>query len=195
MKIKSLLLVAFFALCLLPISSYACACCAEVGEYSISSRKPLSFELDELKKLKFGTPNLFTVTEDDTEGIFPVGEKYFLNALFLNNIWKFTFKDEKGKSGILTLPMSATMIDYKADIHDNKDGGETVLYKELRFKSSVKSGTGIFKKGIAPATDYFLVLQGRGNNCMNASDFTHWRLEITGKNASFAFFGELKPVS
>ena len=181
----------FFAICLLPVSSFACACCADAGEYSISSRKPQTYELDELKKLKFGTPNLFTGVEDDTKGIFPLGEKYFLTETLFKNVWKFTFKDEKGKSGILTLPMSATMVDYKADIHDNKDGGEPVLYKELRFKSNVQSGTGIFKKGISPATDYFLVLQGRGNNCTNAADFTHWRLEITGKNASYAFFGKL----
>jgi hypothetical protein len=54
------------------------------------------------------------------------------------------------------------------------------------------SGTGIFKKGIVPATAYFLVFQGKGNQCMAAEQFTHWRLEVMGKKASYAFFGTLK---
>jgi len=36
-----------------------------------------------------------------------------------------------------------------------------------------------------------LIFQGRGNRCDNAEDFTHWRLEISGKKTSYAFFGEL----
>jgi hypothetical protein len=35
------------------------------------------------------------------------------------------------------------------------------------------------------------VLQGRGNSCDTAEDFTHWRLKITGNKADYAFYGEL----
>jgi hypothetical protein len=55
----------------------------------------------------------------------------------------------------------------------------------------VQTGNGFFQSSIIKPTTYFLVLQGRGNNCDNAEDFTHWRLEITGRKADYAFFGEL----
>jgi hypothetical protein len=35
------------------------------------------------------------------------------------------------------------------------------------------------------------VLQGRGNSCDGAEDFTHWQLKIAGKKADYAFYGEL----
>ncbi|HSK73862.1 MAG TPA: hypothetical protein VK892_19345, partial [Pyrinomonadaceae bacterium] len=52
-------------------------------------------------------------------------------------------------------------------------------------------GNGIFKSSIIKPTTYFLVFQGRGNNCDDVLDFTHWRLEINGRNADYAFFGKL----
>ncbi|MGI8641023.1 MAG: hypothetical protein ACR2MG_13900 [Pyrinomonadaceae bacterium] len=72
---------------------------------------------------------------------------------------------------------------------------EPLLYKEWRFKGNVQIGNGFFQTSIVQPTTYFLVLQGRGNGCDNPEDFTHWRLEIAGKKASYAFFGELKSSS
>lgn len=69
-----------------------------------------------------------------------------------------------------------------------------MLYKEWRFQGAVK-GDGVFNHGLMAPAKYFLVFQGRGNNCDNAEDFTHWRLEITGRKARYAFYGALaKPV-
>ena len=39
---------------------------------------------------------------------------------------------------------------------------------------------GFFKAGIDENTEFSLILQGRGNVCNNAEDFTHWRLEVSG---------------
>ena len=178
-----------------PPDAFACACCAERGTYSISTRKPAKFELDELKRIQFGTTNLFETMAypDDIKGISPLGEKFSLNGLLQNSLWKFNFKDGAGKSGTLNLSKPLSMVAFAADIYDNPDQGlGPSLYKEWRFKYRVQSGTGIFQTGIAPGTEYFLVLQGRGNNCTQAEDFKHWRLEITGKRANYAFFGELK---
>jgi hypothetical protein len=177
-------------------SAFYCACCAEPGTYSISVKKPDAYERGELERIRFSDANLFMTAagEDNIKGLSPIGENYTVDGLFLKNSWKFSFKDEKGKTGTLALPMPATMVAFAADIHDREgeSAAEPVLYKELRFKYKVQNGSGIFQKGIAPATEYFLVLQGRGNNCTSAADFTHWRLEITGKKASYAFFGKLK---
>ncbi len=194
MKICLLLLLAFASsIVLFPSDALACACCAERGAYSISTKNPTEYEIKELKRIQFATANLYmTAGEDDIKGISAIGETYSLTGSLASNLWKFNFKDAAGKSGTLNLTKPVSMVAFSADIHDGDGTGEVVLYKEWRFKYRVQSGTGIFQTGIAPATEYFLVLQGRGNNCSQADDFKHWRLEITGKKASYAFFGELK---
>jgi hypothetical protein len=199
MKICLILLFVFAAAVLIfPSDALACACCADAGTYSIGVRKPSNSEFNELKKLNFGATNLFTTPgyPDDVKGISSLGDNYSSTGSFQNNLWKFNITGEAGESGTLNLLKPTSMVDFKADLHDSANGGnEPVLYKEWRFKSRVQSGTGIFQKGIAPATEYFLILQGRGNNCTQAEDFTHWRLEITGKKASYAFFGKLNAAS
>ena len=111
------------------------------------------------------------------------------------NVWKLTFRNGD-ESGTLTLPLPAKMLRYAADIHDGRtiggDSRKPLLYKEWRFEGEV-NGTGFFNAGIVSRTKYFLVLQGRGNNCDTAEDFTHWRLKITGNKADYAFYGELSP--
>jgi hypothetical protein len=112
-------------------------------------------------------------------------------STFTAKTWKFTLKSKGGKTGTLTLPIPTQMVSFKVDIHDGEPNTETSLYKEFRYKGTVSSGTSLFKAGIVRPTTYFLVFQGRGNNCDNASDFTHWRLEITGPKASYAFYGKM----
>jgi hypothetical protein len=195
MRIRALLFFIFAVVILFsPPNALACACCADAGTYVISTKKPTNFEFGELAKIKFATANLFTTPAypEDLKGINSEGENFSLGGSLQGNLWKLNFKEEQNKSGTLNLTKPISMVAFMADLHDSKDNGLTInLYKEWRFKYRVQSGTGIFQTGIAPATEYFLVLQGRGNACTQAEDFTHWRLEITGKRASYAFFGTL----
>ncbi len=199
MKFNKTISFTFFAAAIIylsfPLNVFACACCAEPGAYSISVKKPKKFELDELRKIRFATANLFMTAagESNIKGISPLGENYLLNGLFQSGAWKLNLKDDKGKIGTLVLPMPTSAVAYAADIHDGKEGGAggPLLYKEWRFKYKVQSGTGIFQTGITPATEYFLVFQGRGNACTQAEDFKHWRLEVTGRKANYSFYGEL----
>ena len=173
-----------------------CACCAEPGQYSINVRKPHDFELEILKEIQFATANLFTnaASPENIKGINGLTDSYSVKGDFQNKLWKFNFTDDKSKTGLLMLPMPATMVEFAADIFDREENHSAgpILYKEWRFKFKVRQGTGIFQTGIAPLTDYFLVLQGRGNNCASSDDFKNWRLEITGKKASYAFYGTVK---
>lgn len=84
------------------------------------------------------------------------------------------------------------MWNHSADIHDGKlsAGGGPLLYKEWRLEGEIK-GNGIFKNGTAAPATYVLVLQGRGNGCDNAEDFAHWRLQVRGEQADYAFYGKL----
>ena len=192
-----------------PSKALACACCAEPGTYMLWTGKPSEHEMSILGEMKFdkdaglfmteagmdGTKGLKEIEKDmETESWVASPGDFDLVNSFTARIWKFNFKTPTGKNGILTLPMPTQMLQYKVDIHDGKmiGAGGPMLYKEWRFKGTVTSGTGIFKASIIRPTTYFLVFQGRGNGCDNTEDFTHWRLEISGRNADYAIFGELE---
>lgn len=183
----------------------ACACCAERGAYSISVRQPDTYLLDEMKNLAFGkTATLFTteagldpsvvrgLPADYNDNNTAFSDTFDFAGGFKAKQWKLDFKDYRGRAGSLLLAQPPTMLRFAVDTHDNENagGGNVVLYKEWRFQG-VAQGTGFFQAGFAPATKFFLVFQGRGNNCDSANDFTHWRVEITGRKAGYAFWGKM----
>lgn len=189
------MLLGLACLLLLPAPALACACCSSEGAYHIGFDRPSEYELSLLRQVRFdGTARLFTGEADVEEmakGVAYPKESYTLGGSLVGGAWRLTFRDG-GRTGTLTLPLPAKMLSYTADIHDGNTspGGGPLLYKEWRFEGQA-AGTGFFQAGIAAPTKYFLVLQGRGNGCQNAEDFTHWRLKITGRKADFAFYGEL----
>ena len=186
----------------------ACACCAEPGTYSIWTGKPEGYKLDVVGDIKFDKESFLYTTEAGFEAIKGLGElkkdfespdwvasagTFDFTASYAAKTWKLNFKTKSGKTGTLDLPLPAQMLTFKVDIHDGRNGGGggPLLYKEFRFKGNVRSGNGFFQKGIVNPTSYFLVFKGRGNGCDNSEDFTHWYLEIRGKNAQYEFFGKL----
>ncbi|MCA1608349.1 MAG: hypothetical protein LC730_02680 [Acidobacteria bacterium] len=211
MVTKRLLTVIFSIIVLLALSpaALACACCAETGHYSIWTGKPDKYYTGLLDEMKFDQKAFLYMTEADFEVIKGLNEikkdyesqswvatagEFDLVNVFTARTWKFTLKTKSGKTGVLTLPRPPKMLIFKVDIHDGSDQGlGPSLYKEFRFKGNVAGGTGFFRRGIVKPTSYFLVFQGRGNGCDNAADFTHWRLELDGPKAEYAFFGKMKP--
>lgn len=189
LAITMLLITAF----VLPQQVWACACCADEGEYGISFSRPSANQLGLLRQIRFSeTATLFTDAEglEAVRGLANPKETYALEGSLASSLWNLVFRDGK-LPGNLNLRLPARMLSYRADIHDQRGGGGgPLLYKEWRFEG-LANGTGFFQRGFAAPAKYFLVLQGRGNNCDNAGDFTHWRLEITGRKARYAFFGEL----
>jgi hypothetical protein len=188
-------LTALAAAFLLPASAWACACCSNEGDYYVSSGRPSEYELSIVRQIRFGrTARLYTTEadlEETAKGLASPAESYALGGSLLGGAWKLTFRDGS-KTGTLSLPLPARMTGYTADIHDGRTspGGGPLLYKEWRFEGQV-SGTGIFRAGMVGPTKYLLVLQGRGNGCQDAGDFKHWRLQISGRKAAYAFYGEL----
>jgi hypothetical protein len=188
-------------------SALACACCAEPNTYMIWTGKPETYIQGLLGEMKFDSRATLYMTEAGFDSIVGLNEiqseyesgswiaaggEFDAVAEFTNKTWKFTLKTPSGKTGTLTLPMPVQMVQYKADIHDTDDRGlGVILYKEFRFKGNVQSGAGFLRASIVKPTTYFLVLQGRGNGCDNAEDFTHWHLEINGKKARYEFNGKL----
>jgi hypothetical protein len=131
---------------------------------------------------------------DDLRKDEEAGKSIDLNIVeaFVGKTWQLNVT-ANGRQGLLVLPMPLTMLKFKVDQHENEPGTETFLYKELRFKGVVRSGTGLFRKDIVRPTTYFLVFQGHGNGCDSSADYTHWRLELSGSLANYAFFGKLIP--
>lgn len=199
MKIRSAYLPILLAvILLLPNEIFACACCADEGFYRLSVHKPTQFELGEMKRLSFQEPQIYATAgfPDNIKGLDPA-DAYTVKGTIGGNKWGFTFTDDKGKTGTLNLKVPKKIVDYAVDIHEKKEGspGMVSLYKEWRFKTKVLNGTGIFADGLRNKAEYFLVLQGRGNLCASAEQFTNWRLEVTGKKASYAFFGKLSATA
>jgi len=206
---KRFSIIIFTVVCMISLANnaWACACCAEPGTYMIWTGKPSAFVLGVIGDIKFDKKVELYMTEaafDTIKGLDDVKKEmesdswnYETDMLglvneFTNKTWKFTIRTPGGKTGTLALPMPLQMVQYKVDIHDTKDTGLGVsLYKEFRFKGNVQAGTGIFRSGIIRPTTYFLVFQGRGNGCDDASNFTHWHLEIDGKKAKYEFNGKL----
>jgi hypothetical protein len=130
--------------------------------------------------------------EDQVKGLATILESYAMTAVAESKQWRLKFRTENGKSGELILALPSTVAKFAVDIHNGETNaaGRPLLYKEWRLEGRA-TGNEMFKEGFTAPARYTLILQGRGNRCDNADDFTHWRLEISGKKADYAFFGEL----
>jgi hypothetical protein len=187
--------IALAALLLSPISVIACACCSNPGDYHSGAIDLDDFQLSQLKRLRFARAASLYATEagleEDALGLDQPRLNYSLQGAFAGNVWRLTFRSG-ANTGTLELPLPKQMWAHAADIHDGKrsGGGGPSLYKEWRLKGEVK-GSGIFRNGMVAPAKYVLVMQGRGNACDNAEDFSNWRLEVRGEKARYAFYGKL----
>ena len=180
-------------------SASACACCADPGEYRFVPDAPISdYQRAQLAGIQFtDTARLYLTDagEEAVKGLASVTQENTVSAIIEPARWQLTFRTADGKSGTLKLIPPARLTTLAADLHETEDAGQgPILYKEWRCEGVAK-GDGIFQEGFAAPARYTLVLQGRGNRCDNAEDFKHWRLEISGKAASYAFFGTLRDES
>lgn len=183
-------------LCVSASAALGCACCSQEGQYSRGEGAPSGYQLAQMSGMQFA-PSAETYfgrgDKENIKGVSDVAEGYEINARFDHSQWKLSFRDEKENTGTLTMPIKgARMTDYRADIHDGRksaDGGP-LLHKEWVFRGNAQ-GTGVFKTGLAAPTKFTLIFQGRGNNCDNGDDFSHWHLEIAGSKAAYAFVGEM----
>jgi hypothetical protein len=209
MKKFSLVFCSFLLIFSFYSSAAACACCSETGTYHLWTGKPENYTLDLISEFEFNEKSYLMITVAGFDGIkgLDVTDKDFetsnkwdsfggdldFTSSYAAKTWTLNFKTKSGKKGSLTLPMPAQMVTFKADIHDGRrgGGGGPLLYKEFRFEGNISSGKGFFQKGIVKPTKYMLVFKGRGNGCDNTQDFTHWYLEVRGKNASYELIGRL----
>lgn len=192
-------------LSLLSGNIFACACCAEPGTRSEYTTKTDSFIRDLMKEIKFAAEAELFMTEagfDTITGIDPVRKEdeqlggplveFSTAGTFSNKRWLMTLKTGKGLSATYNLPIPLKYTEFRVDIHDRKEMPlGPWLYKEIRFAGLLGPTTGFAKAGAVRNTKYELVFSGRGVGCNEVEDFTHWRLDIDGPKAGYAFFGKL----
>jgi hypothetical protein len=156
--------------------AFACACCGEPGTWYEETSPLGALERDALSRLRFTTARPVPGPE---EVMRPVPIK----ATLTRTTWRW----QLGPSTTLTFHLPRVIRTLVADIHDGKrsGGGGPLLYRELRLEGSL-TATGALR-----GTRYRLVLQGRGNNCLNAGDFRAWHLDVAG-GARYSLYGTFR---
>jgi hypothetical protein len=157
----------------------------EVAELDASRREIID-------DLKFENNANLVVTDAGLEvikGIVSPSERYVVGVDRAADRLVFSFGDDAGQNGTLTLRLPPTIFMFEIDPRDGQHsaGGGVSLYKEWKLTSNME-GTGIFRAGNGKGEIITLILQGRGNWC---SAFTHWTLVIDGPTANYSLFGAL----
>jgi hypothetical protein len=191
------LVAACAALAALALSAYApaadaCACCAEPGQRVETTSKLEPYEKTELERLRFGKKARLFMSAAGAAGVKGVTDPtdtYELTQTRQADRWTMTVKDEKGRPGSLAFTLPTTIESFFVDPNDGKQGGAggPLLFKEWRLTAPV-TATGVFA-GAATGSTVRLILQGRGNSCTSADQFSAWTLIVSGPNARFQLFG------
>ncbi len=190
---KLLIVVALLSV-LLPVRVFACACCAEPGDYYEDESDFSGHMLSEVEKIGLATATLHTDAgfPESIKGFEPLGESFSIDGFLKGQTWVFELTDAASKKSVLILWRPQRIVEFGVDQNPVEEDRSVTLYKELRIKYRVQSATGFLKDSIDAETTFNLVLQGRGNRCLNASDFSTYILQINGNKADYSFFGKLK---
>ena len=176
-----------------PANAQACACCGIGGEWLEYTNSLENYDVAQLNELKFSPAAKLVVGAaglEENKGIADPSETYTLSHSSNNRSWNFHFTDTKGKAGNLSFSLPPQKTEFGTDFYD-KPVADYRLYKEVRLTGKL-AGNGIFASGITNDSRYKLILQGRGNGCLNPDDFQHWILQISGPQSSYSFYGSFK---
>lgn len=179
---------------ILPAQILACACCAERGDYYLRESVAAEYQSAEINRIGLASALLHTDAgyPETIVGISPLGDSFSVRGTLTGKAFRFEFTDDQSRKAVLTLTRPEKIEVFGVDQDPLSESNTVILYKEIRFKSKVASATGFLNKGIDAGTRYSLILQGRGNHCTSAEDFSSYILQVKGKNASYSFFGKLK---
>ncbi len=177
-------------------SARACACCTNPGQRSVQTLPLETGRRAQFENLSFAPAaelNLGESDLDQVKGIANPSAHYTLQVTARPEGMSFAFRDKAGRSGTLSLTYPETVSIFEVDPREDKpdSGLGPTLYKEWKVTARAE-GTGIFKPGVGRNQRITLILQGRGNSCTDAADFTAWTLVVHGPAAEFSLFGRLK---
>ena len=176
-------------------TAQACACCANDGQRYVEVMQLDSERRAEVTAVRFAKEAKLYVGEAGPEivqGIVTPSEAYALDVKWENGRAVFGLRDEAGREGTLTLTVPDKITIFEVDPRDGSKeaGGGPLLYKEWKLTGGV-TGAGVFNTGSATGQLLTLILQGRGNSCTTAADFTHWTMVMQGEKGNYTLFGAL----
>ena len=176
-------------------TAQACACCANDGQRYVEVMQFDSERRAEVTSVRFAKEARLYVGEGGPEivqGIVKPSEVYALDVKWESGRAVFALRDEAGHEGTLTLTVPDKITIFEVDPRDgnNGPGGGPLLYKEWKLTGGV-TGAGVFNTGTATGQLLTLILQGRGNSCTTAADFTHWTLVMQAEKGNYTLFGAL----
>jgi len=194
--IYGILLVTFAILTYLlapqPQPASACACCVDQGTWDQYSQEVGDYELKTFNELQFASQAELYMTPAGAsliEGLGDPSPPYTLSRSTNGRNWNFQFTDDQGRTGNLSFSYPLTVTHFRSSLGSQLEG-QVDLYKEYRAEGKL-SGNGIFAPGITDNTQFKLILQSRGNKCMSSEQFESWRLNVSGSEAEYAFYGSL----
>lgn len=180
---------------LISVNVHACACCAARGTWLHYHFSPTAYQQGELQKLSGRSAVQLYRTEEGDEAIKGLSaldaDEFKATISWKNGAALIKVTTGAGDSGTLSFKMPASMQAIKTDLNEVPDSSmnDVTLYLEWNLKAPVTGATGIFRKTMLASAVCTLTFQGRGGMCDEAQNFTHWRIEVSGKKAAYAFFG------
>ena len=190
------MLVTFAAINLAsPRLAAASPCRPERGYRNVSTLPLDASMLAFMQQVRFGkTARLYTGPPgiDSIKGIEAPAKDYAVKLDWTSERAVFSFEDDKGRAGTLTLVAPDEISIFEIDTLDGPaDAAGPALYREWKLTGKA-AGTGSFAAANASGERLSLILQGRGNDCIAAAeDFKHWTLVMEGPEAAYLLFGDL----
>lgn len=172
----------------------ACACCSERGQRFVGTAEVADYQWSEVERVRFAPEAQLYVGAADVSvvtGIANAESSYTLAVKRDGRAVTLEFAGAAGGKGSLSLTLPDKAAFYEIDTRDEPDNGlGPAIYKEWKFTAEPK-GTGDFAAATGTGQNLTLILQGRGNNCVTAEDFTHWTLVMEGTKGGYMLFGDL----
>ena len=188
---------AWVVVSVVPSCGHACACCTDIGQRRVATDKLDAYRRGEIDRLRFApTAELYTGSAglEDLKGLRATTADYSLEVQQGDDGVTFDFRDKDKRAGTLLLAWPDVISIFEVDPRQDKRPGGLGprLYKEWSVTGRI-AAAGIFEPSNDDGARITLILQGGGNSCTGAEDFTDWTLVVDGPNAAYTFIGALLP--
>ncbi|HKU99708.1 MAG TPA: hypothetical protein VJR58_30720 [Vineibacter sp.] len=197
-RLAAIGIAAWVAVSVIPSGdAHACACCTDIGQRRVATDKLDTYRRGEIDRLRFApTAELYTGSAgpEDLKGLRAATTDYGLEVRQQDDGIIFELRDKDQRAGTLSLVWPDVISIFEVDPRQDKRAGGLGprLYKEWSVTGKI-TATGIFEPSNDGGTRITLILQGGGNSCTGAEDFTDWTLSVDGPNAAYSFIGALLP--
>jgi hypothetical protein len=178
-------------------TALACACCSNTASRYVAVEKLGEQRLGDIGRMTFAEEAFVAETAADHPiEIQNLGTKLLLAVTQTTREIEFSFRDERGRAGALTLAIPDTISIFEVDPRGSeKDTGlGPSLYKEWQLTATA-SATGVFGALVDTSQKVTLILHGRGRGCTEATHFTDWTLQVRGPAGKFTLYGALTSAS